>query len=289
MSLLAAPAALAGKAERVPPDDLRLFDWTFEKRHPFVRRAVVLAPTHLAAGEKAPCLVLFHGFGEAKAGHEVGSYAWLERYGLGSSYRRLRHPPVASVSRQKYLSEARAAQLNAELEKRPFGGMVLVCPFTPNVWSFRSTPDALDALADFVAGELLDRVAAEIPFADTSPARTSVDGCSLGGFVSLEVFLRKPARFGALGVVQPAISSRGVARYVDAVAGRPGGAPPVHVETSRGDPYLAVSKELAAALVKKSISCDLIVPPGPHDQPFLRDVGTLELLHWHDRVLHPPP
>jgi hypothetical protein len=27
----------------------------------------------------------------------------------------------------------------------------------------------------------------------------------------------------------------------------------------------------------------LRVLPGPHDQPWLREAGTIEMLHWHDR------
>lgn len=268
-----------------PPADLKLFDWRFPGDKPFVKRAVVLAPTHLAADEKAPTLVLFHGLGEAKEGHESGAYAWLDRYGVASSYARLRRPPVASTSRRKDLTDARAAELSAALKQKPFGGLVLVCPFTPNVWSYKSTPAALDALAEFVAGDLLDKVAREIPSADTSPARTGVDGCSLGGFVSAEIFVRKPARFGTFGVVQPAIGNRQIPAYVDAIAQRKGGPVPVHVESSSADPYLAVSKDLHAAFQKAKVSSDFIAPPGPHDQPFLRDVGSLEMLLWHDRAL----
>lgn len=286
-AMLATPAPARAAPTRQAPPGLALHDLRFPDRPPFVRRAAVLAPTHLPPGTKAPTLVLLHGFGEAKAGHEVGTFAWLDRYGLGTSYARLRSPPVASVFKRRDLTEPRAAEINRRLETRPFRGMVLVCPFTPNVWSFKSTAGALDALSSFVTGELLDRVSAEISVADTSPARTAIDGCSLGGFVSIELFVRAPARYAALGVIQPAVGGRQVAAYADAVAARPDGPPPVHVESSVGDPYLAVSRELAAALVKRGVSCDLIVPPGPHDQPFLRDVGTLEMLLWHDSVLNP--
>jgi len=278
-----APSLARAEAHKTPPADLRLLDLKFPGEKPFVRRATVLAPTHLQAGQKVPCLVLLHGLGEAKEGHETGAYAWLDRYGAASCYARLRSPPLASVHKRKDLTDARAAELTAELKKNPFGGLVLVCPFTPNVWSFRDTPATLDAFASFVAGELLDRVASEVPEADTSAARTGVDGCSLGGFVSLEVFRRKPARFGSFGVVQPAIGHRQIPGYVEAIAARKG--LPVHVETSTADPYLLVSKDLHAALGKAGVDSSFIAPPGPHDQPFLRDAGSLEMLLWHDRAL----
>ena len=287
-ALAAAPTLLVSRGVQAaghltPPDDLRVLDWRFEGDKPFVKRALVLAPRHLPPGEKVPTLVLFHGLGEAKEGHESGTYAWLDRYGVASCYARLRHPPVATIDKRRDLTAARAAELNAELTARPFGGLVLVCPFTPNVWSFRDTPAALDALASFVAGPLLDRVGAEVPEADVSPARCGVDGCSLGGFVSLEVWQRQPARFGALGVVQPAIGHRHIPGYVAAIKKRAGLA--VHVESSQADPYLLVSRDFHTALSQAGVTANFIAPPGPHDQLFLRDVGSLELLLWHDRAL----
>lgn len=287
-ALLAAPllprVASAGAPKHLdPPPDLRLVDWTFPGEKPFIKRATVLAPTHLPKDQKVPCLILFHGLGEAKEGHESGAYAWLDRYGLGSSYARLRRPPVSSILRRKDLTDARAGELNEELKKTPLGGLVLICPFTPNVWSFRDTPGTLSALASFVTGELLERVGREIPEADTG--RLGVDGCSLGGFVSLEVFARKPAMFSSFGVVQPAIGHRQIPGYVEALKGRTG--LPVHVESSQADPYLMVSKDLHAALHKAGVRSEFLAPPGPHDQPFLRDVGTLEMLLWHDRALRP--
>jgi enterochelin esterase-like enzyme len=269
------------------PVDLVLHQWQFERSTPFVHRAVVLAPSNPPEGERLPTLVLFHGLGEAKEGPVPGAFAWFERYGLASCYSRLMHPPIASVIKRQDLREERAREINAELAATPFRGMILVCPFTPNVWSFKSVPLALDALTAFVDELLLPRVAKEFPQADVSPDRTGVDGCSLGGFVSLEVFSRKPARFGTLGVVQPAIGQSSVARYADMIAAARAEHPrlAVHLESSKADPYLPVTKDLAGSLDRRSVPAQLSVPPGPHDQPFLRDVGTLEMLLWHDRAL----
>lgn len=286
-SAIASLAALAtsGVARaRTVPDDLVLHDFEFDTKWPFVHRAMVLAPTHVPEGAKVPVLVLLHGLGEAKEGHASGTFAWLDRYGVGSSYARLRKPPLASVNKRHDLTDERAATLNDALAALPFGGMVLVCPFTPNVWSFKSTELALEKLTEFITGPLLDRVAREIPVANTG--RVGLDGCSLGGFVSLEVFARKPDRFATVGVVQPAISSRGVSRYADVLTAALAKAPlAVHVESSKADPYLRVSQELVDALGVRGVAADFLAPPGPHDQPFLRDVGTLEMLLWHDRAL----
>lgn len=272
------------RASRTPPDDLKIVDWEFDDAPPFKRRALVAVPTHLADGDKVPVLVLLHGLGEAKQGPDAGVFAWLDRYGLGSSYARLRHLPLASTSKRKDLTDARAQQLNDELGKKPFGGLVLVCPFTPNVWSFKSTESALDHFATFVRGPLLERVAREVPQADTT--RVGLDGCSLGGFVAVEVAKRKPEGWRSFGVVQPAIAERKVGDYAEMLAGVASAhRTRLHVESSTYDPYLRVSKLLHEAILAKGQQSEFIAPPGPHDQPFLRDVGTIEMLMFHDRAL----
>jgi len=42
---------------------------------------------------------------------------------------------------------------------------------------------------------------------------------------------------------------------------------------------------LSRALHERGITHDLAVLPGPHDQPWLRETGTLEMLLWQDRAL----
>jgi pimeloyl-ACP methyl ester carboxylesterase len=273
----AAPAPLATR-----PSDLEVIDWTFSKTTPFIHRASVLIPTHLRAGEKVRTLVLLHGLGEAIEGPTAGVFAWIDRYGAGTSYARLRKPPIASVEKGGYMTSARAEEITTELAKKPFPGLVIVCPYLANVWAIKVVP-ALDALAKFITGDLLAKVESDIDCADTSAAATAIDGCSLGGFAALEVFRREPARFGALGMIQPAITNDNAPVYASMIAEAhtAGTLKATHIESSSGDPYLEPSKILAAQLKTKGVPATLRVPPGPHDQSFLRDAGTLESLHWH--------
>jgi enterochelin esterase-like enzyme len=57
----------------------------------------------------------------------------------------------------------------------------------------------------------------------------------------------------------------------------------VHLLTSEADPFRAGNQRIAAELRKKGLACDLRVLPGPHDQPWLREAGTIEMLLWHQR------
>jgi enterochelin esterase-like enzyme len=109
----------------------------------------------------------------------------------------------------------------------------------------------------------------------------------MGGYVALEVFLRKPELFGTFGGVQSAFGSGAVPRYAERLraALARAGKRPIHLETSTEDPYRRPNEQLSRALTAHGIENQLRVAPGPHDQPWLREVGTLEMLLFHDRNL----
>jgi hypothetical protein len=57
------------------------------------------------------------------------------------------------------------------------------------------------------------------------------------------------------------------------------------VATSSFDPYRAANERLGRKLAELGLSARLSVRRGAHSQGFLREIGTLELLVWHDRAL----
>ena len=62
------------------------------------------------------------------------------------------------------------------------------------------------------------------------------------------------------------------------------GTRPIHLETSSQDPFLDVNRAFHKALGAAGIASTLTVGNGPHDQPWLREAGTLEMLLFHDRL-----
>jgi hypothetical protein len=263
-----------------------VLDWKLPGDRDLSRRALVLVPRGIAPGERVPTLLLLHGLGET-SNETAGVRAWIDRYGLLTSHARLSRPPVAPTSTRGDLPAARAGEINDALRSRPFNGRtVFVCPYTPNVWRLADTSQGLDRLAAWVVDVLLPEVRAKTP-ADASALRTGIDGCSLGGFVALELFLRRPHAFGAWGAVQAAIRVATAARWAERIADavRAAGPRRLHVETSLGDPFHDANVALARELGRRDVPHDLRVLPGPHDQPWLRDAGTLEMLLWHDRAL----
>jgi hypothetical protein len=290
-ALAAAPRALAQPAATTPPPlSLTILDLTVEGPKEFGRRFTLFVPNHLAKDERVPLLVLLHGLGET-GDPRLGVYAWHERYGLGSAYDRLRRPPITRSSSRVDIRDAQLAEVNAKLAAQPFRGLCIACPYTPNIPRMGNPAGSFDSYAAWLSDVVIPRARKEAPvFAD--PAHTYLDGCSLGGGVGLEVFLRRPEQFAAWGGVQSAFGVQRAPGFADRIAaalprvaklpGKPA-YPLIHLETSTGDPFHDSNVALSARLNEKGIANDLLVLPGPHDQPWLREAGTLSMLLWHDR------
>ena len=280
--------ALAGAPREVVADtpasaDLEQHDLRLEGDPRIARRSLLLVPKHLPKPAKPALLVLLHGLGEA-GNERLGIHAWGELYGLVKAYERLRRPPLRrTLERRSYFTDERQAELNRSLVAEPFRGLVLACPVTPNPW--RAGPQSLDRYADWLQKSLLPAVRERAGLEKNT--QIGLDGCSMGGYVALEVFLRKPELFKTLGGVQSAFGVGAAARFADGVAKALAkvGSRRVHVETSSGDPYRKANETFSRLLTERGVKNDLIVPPGPHDQPWLREIGTLEMLLWHERAL----
>jgi enterochelin esterase-like enzyme len=227
------------------------------------RRFVLGVPRHLAPGERVPLLVLLHGLGET-GDERTGAWAWFERYGLGTSYDRLR-------------------------ASGPFRGLVLACPYMPNLPV--ADPRALDAYARWVALTVVPRARSEAPALDGRRA-TYIGGCSLGGHFSLEVLLRRPEAFAAWGGVQTAIGEAQVPGYTErltsavrsSAATGDGGPPGLLIETSSADPFRSANEALARALTRSGVPSTFVELPGAHDQRWLRQSGTGRMLQWFDSL-----
>lgn len=163
------------------------------------RRFVLLTPRHLDAGQKLPLVVLLHGLGET-SNEKEGAYAWFAKYGLGSAWNRLKRAPVEPKSRRGEWTAPRLREVNEELAVRPFRGFAMACPYMPKP----AGRTDLGAYAQWIGDCLVPRVRRETPVLETSD-RTYLCGVSLGGYVALEVLVRRPQMFGAWAGVQTAI------------------------------------------------------------------------------------
>jgi hypothetical protein len=251
------------------------------------RRALVLVPQGLTAADRPSALILLHGLGET-ASEEAGVRAWVDRYGLADAYRRLAVPPVVPTSKRGDLTAEHARTINEGLATSPFGGrFILVCPYVPNVYKLPSIAAALDQLAAWMDEVLVPEVRAKTPLGD---GPIGIDGCSLGGYVGVELLVRRPSIFASWGGVQSALSKTGAAALAERIATSVAAQPiPLHVETSERDPFKDANVALGRELALRGLPCKMEILPGPHDQAWLREVGTLAMLLFHDRALRAAP
>lgn len=290
LALTAKPSreALADEPKRTatdaPPQDLKILDLTVDGDRFLGNRFTLAVPRHLGKDEKVPLLIALHGAGET-VDQRTGAYAFVERYGLGTAYDRLRRAPVArTLTKLDYFGDAALTDLNASLKLKPFRGLAIACPYIPNIARTKDdVPKMLDRYAAWIADVVLPRARKEAPVY-TDAAHTTIDGVSLGGLVGGEVFLRRPDLFGGWGCVQGAMGAFRIASYADKLAAIARKTPKdIHLETSTNDPFLADTRRLAELLKKANVPNELVVYPGPHDQAWLRESGTLAMLLFHDR------
>jgi pimeloyl-ACP methyl ester carboxylesterase len=253
----------------------------------FGGRCLLLRPTRVPEEAPLPLVVLLHGLAET-ANETLGIRAWFDRYGLPEAYARLTTAPVVrTLPREHYLSEARLQEINQELLAEPFPDLALVCPFAPNVWKEQASAPVLDRYAQYLERALLPAVRAATPTCD-GPMHLGLDGVSLGGYLALEIFLRKPQLFGVVGCMQGAFGSPLVASYARRLAEVVAqyGARSIHLTTTSLDPFRDATQRLAGRLSELGLPVTLTLADGPHDQRFLREAGTLEMLLYQARALN---
>lgn len=254
-------------------------------------RALVIVPRAEDAGERFPVLVALHGRGESVRGATAGARGWMDDYELGRAVSRLRSPPLMREDFRGFVDDARLARLNASLVERPYRGLVVVCPWVPDILSNRDRAnlDAALPFGAFVADDLLPRVVAEAP-ALTDRASTGIDGVSLGGRAALLVGFAHPDRFGAVGTLQAAVQDSEAAAFAARARAAIGKSPQrIRLLTSDRDPFAGPIGEMHRAFDEGRIEHDYLVIPGPHDYAFNRGPGGIEMLLWHDRVLRGEP
>jgi poly(3-hydroxybutyrate) depolymerase len=273
-----AASLVAGKTRadgnEYSPDDLknlRLIDATEGGR-----RFVLVVPRHQNGDAPIPLGVFLHGLGET-TDQRLGAYAWVEKYGLASAWQRLARAPIERTSKRGEWTDARLAEVNAELAARPFRGIAMACPFMPNPRG----KDDLDDYFRWIERSLLPRCREEA-IVHSDAARTYLCGVSLGGYVSLEVLVRGPHLFGAWAGLQTAIGTWAAPGYADKLARAPARPKSMLLLTSSLDHWRASSEALDAAFTAKKIDHVFRTIPGPHDQPWLREAGSIEALKWLD-------
>ena len=263
------------------PTAIDVIEWTFPTEMGSEKRCTVMVPRPLPAGAKLPVVVALHGLGEA---YDVatGASGWPKKYELEKTYLRLYDAPLTEAVFGGFVTPERLNEVNHALDAQPFRGVVVVCPYMPSNIGSATIP--FELYGEWMARRLLPRVRSELPVS-TAPSATGIDGISLGGWAALLIGLQRPDSFGAIGMLQPSIADsfmveRAVALISAKLEGRP-----LHLVTTKDDFFRVANTSLDQRLTAKGIAHDFVIGPGPHDYPWNRGAGGVEMLLWHDRVL----
>jgi hypothetical protein len=247
-------------------------------------RAVTIVPAWTPADERLPMLFALHGRGEALKGPALGVMGWPKDYALLRAIERVCAPPLTEGDFETFVEPQRLASHNEALAKRQFAGLVILCPYSPDV-DLRK-PEQMREYSDYVTKVVLPRAKKELPVLGTK-ASVSIDGVSLGGALALRIGLGNPDIFGAVGTLQPAIGEDQVPEFTDLAKAARAKNPSLHVRllTSKDDYFKRAIKSASQAWKAARIDHDFEELPGPHDYPFNRGPGAIEMLLWHDRLL----
>ena len=284
VTVSSAPAPLPPPVDAAPPrGETQLVTWTLPERGANGEAAILL-PVDVGPTQRWPLVVALHGRGEALKGPHDGALGWAHDYALGHAIARVSNPPLGEDDVEGFVDRERLEGYNRQLAEHPFGGLVVVCPYVPDI-NLRNHGDLAD-YARYVADVLVPRARRELPVL-AAPEATGIDGVSLGGAIALRTGFARTDTFGAVGALQPAVADDQTQEWVElARAARAKRHDlPIRLTTSHDDVYHDVITRLSEALRGASVPHDFADVPGPHDYPFNRGPGAIELLLWHDRVL----
>ncbi len=274
---LGGPASLASPFVRTLEWDLGVQPWGHA-------RAAVVVPTWGPPDGRFPVLVALHGRGEALKAPADGALGWPRDYAMVRAIGRLRSPPLHESDYEGLVEANRLDEANASLAATPFGGVIVACPWFPDVRP-AATGD-IAPYARFILDVLLPRVRRDTP-ALTRPEATGIDGVSLGGVLALRIGLSCPDAFGAVGGIQAALSDEQESEWTALARSARAAHSGLHLRllTSHDDYFRDAIFSVSRAWDAAGITHDFADVPGPHDYVFNRGPGSIELLLWHDRML----
>ncbi len=133
-----------------PRGETQLLSWTLPERGANGEAAILVPVTPSAdpsaeagATKRWPLVIALHGRGEALKGPHDGALGWVNDYGLAHAIARVSNPPLGEDDVQGFVDQDRIDGYNRQLAERPFGGLVVVCPYLPDI-NLRNHADLTD-------------------------------------------------------------------------------------------------------------------------------------------------
>ncbi len=251
---------------------------------------VISIPARANESERFPVLIALHGRGESFKGPARGARGWIDDYWLPRALERLQNPPLNRDDLLGLYGAKRLADLNARVASAAYRGLIVVCPYTPDILAGKRPFALAEPLARFLVEQVIPRVRRETP-AQASALATGIDGVSLGGRAALLVGLSRPEAFGAVAGLQPAFDEDDASELARRARAARERQPKLRLRlvSSDGDYFLSSTRAISGALKAASVEHEFTVVPGPHDYEFNRGPGAYEMLLFHDRALRAVP
>jgi iron(III)-salmochelin esterase len=234
--------------------------------------------------QRYPVLIALHGRGEARKAPKDGAMGWFRDYDLLRALERIEAPPLSPADFRGFVDAGRLAQINAELAAKPYAGLIVVCPYLPDI--DMQKPAQASAYGRYLVNTLLPEIHARTPCIKGA-ASLAIDGVSLGGATALQVGFEHPNVFGSVGGIQPAIQSADTTMWVERAtrARSRNAAQKLRLLTSTQDYFRDGIRAFSAELKNLGHSHKFLEAPGPHDYVFNQGPGAYELLYFHERML----
>lgn len=232
-----------------------------------------------------PLVIAFGGAGECAKPPRSGALAWLHYYKTDETVSALEANRLGKAAFRGLARNDEIATFNARLNKHPYRGIILACPYSPLLSAMHDLES--QDYEHYIVRELIPALTARYR---VEKGRVGVDGVSMGGARSLYFGLKYPNVFTTIGSIQGAFGpfldlyERLIKSNSDILKKRS-----IQLVTSDGD-YLHRSVEkMHGLLLKHGLPHLYYVLTGPHDYIFNQGPGSVALLVFHNEALNGPP
>lgn len=243
--------------------------------------AVTLPVDYATRPQKTyPLVIVFGGAGECVRPPREGALAWVGYYKMDDAIRALTAGHLDSKDFRGLVTRHRLAAFNIRLNKWPYEGLIVACPYSPPITSLTGFED--NGYERFIVQELIP--ALKKRYRVTTGA-VGVDGVSMGGARSMFFGLKYPQIFSSIGSVQGAFGPF-LETYADLAhknRDKLRGVP-IQLVTSDGDGMAISVKKMAGLLKDEGIPYIFMNLTGPHDYIFNQGPGSIALLMFHAQV-----
>lgn len=227
-----------------------------------------------------PLVIAFGGAGECARPPRQGALAWLGYYKMDDAVTALTRNHLESNDFRGLVTQDRLLEFNDRLKERPYSGVIVACPYSPLITSFRDFEDP--GYEQYIIQELVPLLKKRYRVAE---GFIGVDGVSMGGARAMLYGLKHPDVFSAIGAVQGAFgpSLETYRQLIDKNRGKLKNRS-IQLVTSDGDGMAPSVEKMSLLLKDEGIPHTYMNLTGPHDYIFNQGPGSIALLMFHDRA-----